>query len=185
MIKHDYLQDIGKKQDAIRHLAAYYRRAADRLRLVKPIIEKFNGKVLNCRFDDALKINNNDFRIYASHRYSRYEIVYLENQNYNDSIILMSGYDCKADNRPSDGFEKAERLIIFSDNKKIQAGKMISLLNDKRAALLQMAAEYDRFAEELPETMRHIQDTANVLNSVLYTIPWHLSGLIGVDRIRV
>lgn len=180
-----YLVNIEKKQETIRNIVAHYRRAADKIKLVKPIISDFDGKVVNCRFDEALKMHGDNWRIYATHRYGRYEIVYLENSDYNNSIDLMSGYDCKADNRPSDGCKLDDNKIIFTDSRRIQSKKIFTLLNDKRAELLRTADEYEKYADELPIILKRVQDTANLMDAILKAVPWYLKDVSGVSRIKV
>lgn len=179
-----YLVNIEKKQETIRNMAAHYRRAADKIIAVKPIVQEFDGKIVNCRFDEALKMHGDNWRIYASHRFKRYEITYIENQNYNDEIILMSGFDCKADNKPRDDGHLDDDLLIFDSKKHIQANKIFALLNNKRAELLKTATDYERFADELPTIMKRVQDAANLMDMVLNAVPYHLRGVSGVERIR-
>lgn len=185
-----YIGDVKKKQDAIRGRAAYFRRAADKITLIKPIIQAFDGKIANYKFDDAVKMSSDAdssirWIIAASHYYKRYEIRYIENSNYNDAIDLLNGYDWKAGNKPTGDISQDDELSIFTEKKRIRAGKMFVLMNDKRAELLRTAAEYDKVADNLPDTLRHIQDTANTLSILINSIPYRLCDIVGVSRIRV
>ena len=164
-----YTSDLSDKSAAIKSRAAFIRRAAGTTRLLKPVIRAFDGKMYNCRFDEAIRTISDDTRRVSV--YNRYGWLYIEYNKpgfYSDNITLLSGYSCKS----ADHIDRQQddNAVIF-DGKRINADKMCAGLDASRERLLKEAYELEEAADKLPETVQQIKETYDLLHRLTGSLP--------------
>lgn len=120
--------DVENKKEAIKAQADHLRTAAGLIKRLKPVIKAFNGKVYNCRFDNAIgALSDAEHRFYCYNSYGWFYITYTHNNSYSTRITLLSAFSCKGEQKE---FTTDHEAAVF-DNKRILADKMITLLNTK------------------------------------------------------
>lgn len=175
-----------ERQTALRKKAAWFRQAANMATRLKPVIQSFDGIIYNCRFDDAIKqLSDDDYTLWVDHRNGFFAIDYMTRHCYRSETYLMQGYDYIASNKTDHtGSGYKSQWKFFSDNKRIDAAKMIQSLNDFRADLLHQAYELEKTAEELPETLAHIAMLRDSLEKISRSIPISAIDIVGVAKYR-
>lgn len=175
------IDNIEIKKQVICNRAASLRRAADTTRLLKPVIRSYDGKVYNCRFDEATQALSDDHaRLSVSNSYGWLYIHYREPaMSYNNEITLLSGYSCKS----ADHIDRQQdaNAVIF-DGKRVNADKMCDRLDARREALLKEAYDLEDYAGNLPDVLKRIQDTEKLLHRLTVGLPSIVIDLCGIKR---
>lgn len=164
------LYTIEDQKKYILSRASMLREAADSMNRVKEVVRKFDGKIYNCKFDEAIQdLTEDTNRFYVSNQYGWFYIQFCpRNGSYNNTVSLLTGYSCKA----SDSIkEQTNTDYILFDGKRVNAEKMIEGLNRKRAALLKEAYELETVAADLEKTVKQINDTKSLLNTLVQSLP--------------
>lgn len=175
------IDDIEIKQQGICNRVASLRRAADTTRLLKPVIRSYDGKMYNCRFDEAIQaLSDDNARLSVSNSYGWFYIYYRESDmSYNDQIALLTGYSCKsAEYKP----HQTDQDKIMFDGKRIKAAAMVAELDAKREALLKEAYDLEDYAGNLPDVLKHIQDTEKLLHHLTVGLPSIVMDLCRIKR---
>lgn len=159
------------------------REAADQIKRIKKLVQSFDGKIYNKRFDEALAgLSGENFRIYGSNSYGWYYIHYIPRHgSYNDSITLLTGYSCKAENKISEDHQK-EEFIIFDTNKRIKAAAMIEGLNRKYAELLKEAYELEETFKNIDQILNQVKKAKEILSAIVAPLPSIIIDTYGIKR---
>ena len=175
------IDDIEIKKQVICNRAASLRRAADTTRLLKPVIRSYDGKVYNCRFDEAIQALSDDHaRLSVSNSYGWLYIHYREPaMSYNNEITLLSGYSCKsAEYKP----HQTDHDKMLFDGKRIKAAAMVAELDSRREALLKEAYDLEDYAGNLPDVLKRIQETEKLLHHLTVGLPSIVMDLCRIKR---
>ena len=161
---------IEEKRDYILKRAHILRDAAGSVNRVKEVIRDFDGKIYNCRFDEAIaNLTDEDHRFYVSNHYGWFYIQFSPRKgNYNNTQSILSGYSCKASDQVR---EQTRQECILFDGKRINAAAMINGLNNKREELLREAYTLESAADNLEKTLQQITDTKALLNNLVQGLP--------------
>ena len=174
--------DIEDKQEAILSQAEHMRKAAAAVNCLKPVLRAFNGKVYNCRFDEAIaQISTENERYYVYNSYGWLYIAWNNSRTmHSQSINLLSAYSCKGSAEYEKHHTRPE-CIVF-DGKRILAEKMIERLNTKREELLRDAYELEEAARNLDGILKQIDDTHRLLNRLVEALPAPVKDICGLKR---
>ena len=96
--------DVEGRQEAILSQAEHLRKAAASVNRLKPVLRAFDGKVYNCRFDEAIgQISGENERFYAYNSYGWFYISWNDKAAmHSQSINILSAYSCKGSARQKD-----------------------------------------------------------------------------------
>lgn len=134
----------------------------DLARLYKPlsdVIRSFDGKVINCRLEKAMREATGHI-ISLDKRPRGYAITAF----YKGEVITLA-------------YIGAE---ILTDGKRINADIMIDSLRQHREGLLKRAADLERAAEQVEETRKRIEDLERTLKAVLDSVPYDVRDIYGL-----
>ncbi len=166
-----YIDSMDEKKKAILSRAEWLRLAAAQIKKIKPVINDFDGKIYNCRFDEAIKnLSDDKLSFWTSNQYGTFEITVYHDHVYNDKIALLTGYSCKAQKNNYSQYHTDEARAIF-DGKRIKADKMTALLDDKYTQLNKEAYELETIADTLEERIIQIKQTYDLLNQLCGSLP--------------
>jgi len=158
------------------------RGAADQIKRIKKLVQSFDGKTYNKRFDEALAgLSGENFRIYGSNSYGWYYIHYTPRNTYKNDVTILTGYSCRAENKISEDHQK-EDFIIFDSNKRIKAAAMIEGLNRKYAELLKEAYDLEECFRNIDQTLDQIQKAKAVLSGITAALPSIIIDTYGIKR---
>lgn len=176
-----YFGSLEERKSYITNRAAYLRDAAGTINRVKEVVKKFDGKVYNCRFDEAISdLTDDRNRFYVSNSYGWFYLYcYKRGTNLNNAPSLLTGYSCKADQIKD---QTREEYKIF-DGKRIKADAMIEGLNRSRERLLQEAFELENAAADLDNTLQMIGSLKNAINSLICGLPYTVQDACGLKRV--
>ena len=175
-----YTDRIEEKQKGILTRAEWLRRAASHVKRIKPVINQFNGKIYNCRFDEAINaLSTDQERISAYNQYGWFYIRIWSKNIYSAEQFLLSGYSYKSTDQIKD--QNRPECQIF-DGKRIKADKMTALLDASYARLNKEAYELEIIAGELEGRMKQIADTYNLLNHLCGSLPPVVSDICNIKR---
>lgn len=137
------------------------RSAADMATKITKVIEQFDGKVYNCRFDKALKeaVGN---RIRTEKRYTLLAIYTWPDTSY-DSITIAT-----------------LDISDMQDGKRINAEKLIESTRKYREDLLRKAYEIETGMTFAPQIQDYIRQSIDKLNKYLDTIPSDIRDIYGL-----
>lgn len=138
-----------------------YRSAAALIPAAVKVIDQFDGKVYNCRFDKALAAAVP--RLRAEKRYNTLAIYTYPEHNYSRAFTLA---DVKFEDMP--------------DGKRISADKLRESARAHRENLLRTAYEIETSIETMPQTMAYYQETVDKMNDFLKRIPSEIRDMYGL-----
>lgn len=145
------------------------RATAGQIANVKKIVREFDGKMYNCRFDEAIKeLNDEDNYFYCFNQYGWFYIKYQYKHTYSKTTDLLVGYSTKD---RKERYETEDKYKIFTENKRIIADKMIEGLNRKYASLLQEAAELEKALENIEVTIAQINQIKELYCNLVSSVP--------------
>ena len=177
-----YADSIDEKKKAILSRAEWLRLAAAQIKKIKPVINDFDGKIYNCRFDEAIKnLSDDRLSFWTSNQYGSFEIVIYHDHTYSDKISLLTGYSCKVQKNDYSQYHTDETRAIF-DGKRINADKIAALLDASYARLNKEAYELEVIAGELEDRIKQIADTYNLLNHLCGSLPTVVSDICNIKR---
>ena len=168
------VKDIKKKITALKE-------AAGRIKEVKPIIRKFDGKMYNKNFNEAIRSLTDEkgyFSAYDSYKW--FYIYYSGKKGYNRNINLLAGYSCKGSELMEEQYRKEENEIF--DGKRINATKMIEILDRTYAELLKEAFELEVALENLPAIRKQIEQIKGLYNAVVAGLPSMIIDTCGIKH---
>lgn len=177
-----HLTDLETKKETIINKASLYRRAASAINTIKPVIQAFDGKMYNKRFNEAISALNTPESKDHFHAYTQYRWFYIDftpGCNYSDKKTLLHGYSCTGETVPEDYRE--EKNVIF-DGKRINAEKMINSAERQREYLLKTAYELENAAADLETTLQRIADTEKLLMKLTHDLPSEVVDICNIKR---
>lgn len=155
--------------------------AAGRIKEVKPVIRKFDGKMYNKNFDEAISALTDDTGYFSAYnQYKWFYIYYSGKKGYNRNINLLSGYSCKGSELMEEQYRKEENEIF--DGKRINATKMIEILDRTYAELLKEAFELEVALENLPAIRKQIEQIKALYNAVVSGLPSMITDTCGIKH---
>lgn len=166
---------------AIKNKITALKEAAGRIKEVKPIIRKFDGKMYNKNFDAAIRALTDEkgyFSAYNSYRW--FYIYYSGKAGYNRNIDILSGYSCKGSDIMPEKDQKEESKVF--NGKRINAEKMIENLDRHYAALLKEAFELEVALENLPAIRKQIEQIKTLYNAVVSGLPSMVTDTCGIKH---
>ena len=146
------------------------REAAAAFPFIRPVLQQFNGKVYNCRFEKALQEaaeGKAPGRVYA-----RKDDYWVTVNYYPSTGHVGTAYGltlCQM---------KTEALI---DGKRLDGKALDDSLKERRAALLREAAEIEEQAQQVELFQKRIEETKRLLESVTGGINWTVKDIYGLD----
>ena len=175
---------LEEKQAKIRAKAEIMRKTARQISRVKAAVLPFDGKVYNCRFDEAIKaLSDDEARFWVSNSYGWFYIQCMPKgcSNYNEDRSLLSAYGCVAGDK-YDRVKNREELQVFSDKKRIDAKKMCELLTAKYDELMRNAGEFDRAADNLEMVLDQIEKLKKMISAIEAPLPYEVREIAGLVR---
>ena len=105
---------------------------------LKPVIESFDGKQYNVKFDEAISaLRDEENSVYVSNHYGHIYINYNYKKCYScRDNYLMYGYSCKKEDFIEN---QTDTSAVFFSGKKIIAAAMIENINIHREKMLKEA----------------------------------------------
>ena len=154
----------GKEMRAL-EMCADHRFAAGCFAAVRKVVEQFDGKVYNCRFDKAVEaIQTADGRKLHCYKYSRFVEVYVYPVgNYNRQYTI-----CHID------LEKLE-------NKRINASLIVDDMRKRREEHLQKAAELEIAREHVERVKKRMEEIDLEVKSLMDGMSWEVRDLYGMN----
>lgn len=144
--------------------AAAYRAAASYLPAIRPVFQAFDGKVLNCRFSQALHDA-------TGHHFS-------VEKSFDGKIVFIYYYDC------GHTFTIAKMPTEkMKDNKRINAEVLLESAREYREQHLRRAYEIEKAAEGINLTLSQIEDMKNQLNSIIDHLPAEIKDICRIQRV--
>jgi hypothetical protein len=165
------------REDAKRELAKEaqaLRSAASNICRIKKVVSAYNGKVYNCRFDEAIKqLCNDKMRIYSNVNYYGYFVLDFYDKEINKSVNLI--YTKKA--------TKDSETKLFTSAKRIKADCFINELNEKYSELLQRATEIERASAEIERTLEQLKSLKKSINCIISGLPSEVTNIYNLKHI--
>lgn len=153
------------RKKAIETRIKAYREAAALFPTVKNIILKYDNKVFNCRFENALKEAVPGFSIWAKKEYKNLVIYYYPKC---DNRYLTLAY---------------VPLDKLPDGKRIPGDLLIESLQEKRIELLKCAADMERQLTEIDFITAQIEDYKNKINKLVNMVSYDFRDVFGLKTI--
>ena len=159
-----------EKKNHIRKEAQALRLAASKIHLVKDVVKRFDGKVYNCRFNDAISdLSVDGFRFWChKDSYGRFEISCTGNSRY---ITLFS---CR--------IEAGKENDYMTDKKRLKADKIMEALTDKYGELLKKATALEAGADSIDGILEQVAQLRSMLNIIVNSVPYEVSDAYGLRR---
>lgn len=156
----------GSREDrdrAARNIIADKREMAALFAAIRPIIQDFDGRVYNCRFDRALKEIITEKHIYSSKKYNH---LYIEahGSNSNRWYTLAS-----------------IRLDELTDGKRIPADLFIQSAREYREKWLKEAASLERNIDSIDTIQQQIKIISAQLNALLQPLDYTTRDIYGLN----
>lgn len=144
---------MKSNEDRAREYAQELREAAKICTQIKPVLERFDGKVYNIRIERALQ---EIARVYREHS-GDYIVFYTYiGKTYNNRHVIM----------------RVKRSDGLRDGKRIRADKFIEATNECRQELLKKAYTIDATLPQMPEVLQQIEALKKQLNAVSDSLPY-------------
>lgn len=152
-----------------RAVALHVRRLRDAAALfprLRPVLERFDGKVYNKRFDDAVRAAFSELpdgcRVWCSRGYNGWINVAFHARG------ILSGRDVY--------------LLCFrvADDKRLHAAELIAGARKSREELLRQAAEIERQAAGIELTLQRIRETEALLSRLKSGVNYALRDVYGI-----
>ena len=162
--------DTNTLKDQMMEKAKMYRTVAECVNDVKKVVDRFDGKMYNKRFDDAIReLSRDGLRFSSGIRYSSYEIYVYPDGKYNDTYTLVWGYSPKENVNEYMAYRKES--ILFTENKRIIGENMYQSLNRSRENLLSHAAELEASIEDVETKLKQVDELKNALQNTVKSLP--------------
>lgn len=158
-------------QKASARKAEYLREAATKIRLIKDIAQQFDGKVYNCRFDEAVRALSDDKNtFYCNNRYGNFEIIFSKRHSPFSIALLGARAAIKGEQNPL----RKRTDIVFTPTKRIMADKMIELMNLKYEKLLKEATAIETALQNIDEVLLRAQELKKMYNVMVSALPYEI-----------
>ncbi len=169
------------KEDAVKsckHDIKCLRDSAQKIRLIKEIVRAFDGRVYNCRFDEAIQaLNDDEAYFYCTNNYGWYHIIYSPRRDPWSKELLSVPAAVRGGSDKGKPEEK-----VFTDTKRIIADKMIELLNNKYADLLREANELENALTKIDEVLLQTKQLKQLYNVLVDTLPYSVQEKFNIQK---
>ena len=165
---------IEEKKQYLLKLADEQRRAAARVDSVIEVVKQFDGKMYNCRFDDAIKaLSDSEVGLYVTRRYDYFIICAFPGARYNVSgrsadLLWARSWEWYGGYGPKEPYDSTD---VFINGKRINASRMISALNAKKKLLYEEADRITEAAVNLEQITGEIERMRSELNAKIRSLP--------------
>lgn len=174
--------NVEEMQAKIRAKAENMRICARQISRVKNEVLRFDGKIYNKRFDEAIhELSDNQVYFYVQNSYGWFYIQCTPRQCHNEQQALVSAYSCVAGDKYNRVTNKDE-LKVFSDSKRIDAAKINKLLTEKYESLMAEAALYDKSADNLETVLDQINNLKKMISAIESPLPYTVREIAGLVR---
>lgn len=158
--------------------AAYLREAATKIRLIKEIAKRFDNKVYNCHFDEAVRALSDDHNTYyCSNRYNNFEIIF--SKRHSSFSVALLGARAAIKGEPGPNCTRTD--IVFTPTKRIMADKMIELMNLKYEKLLKEATAIETALLQIDEVLLRAQELKKAYNVMISALPYEIQNNFNVS----
>lgn len=140
--------------------AGIIREAAKHISRIKDVVDSFNDKVYNCRFDNAIReLDTDDLRFISHKNHHGYLEVYcyIKGFRYSDNITFI--------------YKNIEENNCFTDKKRIKADGFRDELNKTYSHLMEEATKYENAAKNLDDILDQVDTLKRTLNSIVAALP--------------
>lgn len=152
--------DENKAQKAIDS----HRAAAAAFPVVRRVIERFDGKVYNCRLEQALKSEIGE----SGSIYCRKE--------YDGSISI------EYTPRGAYSWQCVGSIPLSADSKRIDARAVVEDMKDRRADHLKRAFDIEETERHIDEILQQIEGGKRALNRLIDSIPYEVLDAYGIRQ---
>ena len=171
-----YYGTMDEKKQYLLRIAEEKSAAADRVDLVVEVVKQFDGKVYNCRFDEAIKeLSDSEVGLYVTQRYEDIHIVAYSRMprrsGADNDLMWARSWVWYHGDGPKEPYDARD---VFINGKRIDASRMIHLLIEKQKILYD---EADKITEDVVNLdsilaeVKELQDALNAkVNSVSYVV---------------
>lgn len=160
-----YYHSEEEKAEAIKKTVDEYRAAAGFFPAIRRAIEKFDGKVLNCRLEKAMQEETGK-RIYVSKDKSSVDIHYYGSTYSGNTYITLARID-------------AEKL---TDGKRIPAAVLIQAAREKREEHLKEAAKLEEVAERVEQIKYQIEYFRGQASKLAGALPYEIRDVYNIQH---
>lgn len=136
------------KETAAKRLAEDHREAARLFAEIRPVIESFDGKVFNCRFEKALQ-DHTGRRVFCRKENEKWIIIYYYSKNFNQYMTIAG--------------LKTEDL---TEGKRINAARFLESGRERYTEHLQKAASLEEAITTAPEIKKQIAELIKMINTL-------------------
>ena len=165
--REDAKKELAKEAQALRS-------AASNIYRIKKVVSAYNGKVYNCRFNEAIKqLCNDKIRIYSNVNYYGYFVLDFYDKETNKTVNLI--YTKKA--------TKDSETELFTTAKRIKAESFIDSLNAKYAELLKRATEIEQATAGIENTLQQLQSLKKSINHIISCLPAEVTNIYNLKHL--
>lgn len=165
-----YYYSPEEREKRAKEEIAARRETAAQFPLVREVIQGYDRKVYNCRFEKALQAALDGK---APGHIHTHKTDYVMTVEYRPSVHTRTNYNCF-----TIASMKTEELI---DGKRIDAGKLLASLKDRRVSLLQEAARIEEQMEKAEIYRAQIEATKDLLNRIVNGIDYTIREIYDLD----
>lgn len=168
-----YYTNPEREKDALQE-AQSLRLAASQISKIKKVISDFDGKIYNCRFDEAINKLRNENIVIGSYvdSYGYFNIYVSDRHSANNITLLRCKKATKGEERP-----------YFTDAKRIKADAMIEQLNYKYGELLKSASEIEETVKNIKNKINQLESLKKAMNAIISTIPAEVANIYRINHI--
>ncbi len=152
-----------ERNKAIENKAASYREAANLFPIIRKVINQFDGKCFNCRFEKALQEASGK-RIYVKKEYDRFLCIYTYSKNSYNQITLAN-----------------INLADMPDGKRIPGDLLIESAKDRYSRLLSNAAELESMIEKVDLIETQLKYFKSQIERIVSTIPYEARDIYNLN----
>ena len=146
----NYYESEEQRKEAIAKKVDLYREAAGYMPTIAKIVQSFDGKVYNCRFDKAIEAALKG-KVYV---YKRWEYIHI--------YVLDHGHDITLASLP---------MKELNESKRIPAEKFLASLRQYRDELLKKAYDIETTIDQAANIKIYAEQTIEKINALLQKIP--------------
>lgn len=173
-----FIGSMEQKKENIKKQIEAFRTASKQIGKIKKVVQEFDGKIYNCRFDKAIsELSDKEagLRFYTQDYYTTFAIQCSTSQFYSP-VALLETY------RPVKGQAK-DKCICFDENKRIKADKMIELLNNRYAEILKKAQELENALSNIDATLNQLEQIKHTYKLVADGLPYQIRDTFGIKYV--
>jgi uncharacterized protein YukE len=173
-----FIGSFEQKKENIKKQIEALRTASKQIGKIKKVVQEFDGKIYNCRFDKAIsELSDKEagLRFYTQDYYTTFAIQ-CSTSHFYSPVTLLETY------RPVKG-QTQDKCICFDENKRIKADKMIELLNNKYSEILKKAQELENALNTIETTLDQLEQIKNTYKLVADALPYQIRDVFGIKYV--